>query len=373
MIRIILGTKAQLIKMAPVILELQRRQLPHDLILTGQHHETMQDLLDGFAIPPPDLELIPRMEANTHLKMLRWLGLLLWRSGYSMKKRLWQPKPRIVLVHGDTLSTLAGAIMAKAAGVPVAHVEAGLRSFNLLHPFPEELTRILVSHLAEVFYCPGSWAANHLVPRKDRTIIDTHHNTLLDTLRFALRAHNQTPQPDPLPQPYGVVSIHRFENLSNPRRFQWIMETIERVSHPIRLRFVLHPATRAKLQSTAWHNRLQATPGITLMERTDYITFIQLLARSRFLMTDGGSNQEEAAYLGLPCLLLRQATERQEGLGKNVILANDDDQIVDTFVASNVDREWHRLPLPPNEPSRIIVDHLATFLSAIPSPRLPPP
>ncbi|MBF0108581.1 MAG: UDP-N-acetylglucosamine 2-epimerase (non-hydrolyzing) [Magnetococcales bacterium] len=362
MIRIILGTKAQLIKMAPILLELRRRHLPHDLVLTGQHHETMQDLFDRFALSPPDLELIPRMEANTQSRLLQWLGKLLWQSGVSRRKTLWHPKPRIVLVHGDTLSTLAGAIMAKGAQVPVAHVEAGLRSFNLFHPFPEEPTRILVSRLADVFYCPGSWAVQNLSPRRHDTIIDTHHNTLLDTLRLALNQENATLSCKTNSQNFAVVSVHRFENLSSRHRFRFIMETIERVSRRIELYFVLHPATRAKLRSTPWLSRLETNRNVTLMERTDYISFIQRLRRARFLMTDGGSNQEEAAYLGLPCLLLRQATERHEGLDQGTIIADLDPNVIDAFVDRHHDRQWHPRPLPEVSPSRIIVDHLATLL-----------
>ncbi|HIJ85413.1 MAG: Epimerase 2 protein [Magnetococcales bacterium] len=367
MIRILLGTKAQLIKMAPILLELQHRRLPYDLVLTGQHHETMEDLLDVFAIPRPDMEIVSRMEANTRLKMVHWLGLLLWRSGFSMRKRLWQPKPGIVLVHGDTLSTLMGAIMAKMAGVPVAHVEAGLRSFNLLHPFPEELTRILVSQLADVFYCPGEWAANNLGKKKRGTIIDTQQNTLLDTLRLALSSPSDGVLSKQPCEPYGVVSVHRFENLSNQHRLGFVMETVLRTSKRIRLFFVLHPATRARLQSSPWQAQLDAAPGVTLMDRTDYIQFIQLLRRSRFIMTDGGSNQEEAAYMGLPCLLLRQATERQEGLEQNTLLAKYDSHIVDTFVDRHSGQEWTTLPFPQAEPSRIIVDHLARLLALVPS------
>ena len=186
MIRIILGTKAQLIKMAPVIRELDDREMEYSLVMTGQHHETMQDLLDLFQLRPPDIALVDNMEADTKQKALFWLFKVLRKTGFGMNKGLWQPKPVITLVHGDTLSTLVGAVLSKLAGVRVAHVEAGLRSFNVFHPFPEEIIRILVSRISDVFYCPGSFAAGNISDKPRSEVIDTKSNTLLDSLRLAL-------------------------------------------------------------------------------------------------------------------------------------------------------------------------------------------
>ena len=133
-------------------------------------------------------------------------------------------------------------------------------------------------------------------------------------------------------QRYGVVSIHRFENIFNKNRLNFILNQIEYISKSCPLYFVLHPATVQKLHSYDWYLRLENNPNVKLTNRMGFIDFIQLINNSRFLITDGGSNQEESSYLGLPCLLMRNATERKEGLDQNVVLSAYDDKIVRHFV-----------------------------------------
>jgi UDP-N-acetylglucosamine 2-epimerase (non-hydrolysing) len=365
MILILIGTKAQLIKMAPVILEMDRQSVPYLFVLTGQHKETMADLIHNFGLRDPDHCLVGVREASTSLRLAGWLTEIVGRHVLTLKKEPWIRKTKICLVHGDTLSTLIGALIAKRFNVKVAHVEAGLRSNNYLHPFPEEFIRVIISRLADIFYCPGDWAAENLRyhKNKNRHIINTKENTLLDAVRYAVKNKIEPASSEK----YGVVSIHRFENLYNGERFDFILNQVEKISKLCSLYFVLHPATKEKLLSRGRYRRLLTNPGIKLCNRMDFLSFIRLTGNSAFLITDGGSNQEESSYLGLPCLLMRKATERKEGLNRNVILSNYNSSIIDDFI-ENALREnkktgyWGHVC---QSPSEIIVNDLKTRLRSL--------
>ncbi|MCB1736862.1 MAG: UDP-N-acetylglucosamine 2-epimerase [Gammaproteobacteria bacterium] len=359
MILVPVGTKAQLIKMAPVLRALDQEGLAYDFVLTGQHSETMSDLITAFGLRAPRYNLVGPGEADSPRKLLAWLFAAL-RSGLGKDSLFANPAYRVCLVHGDTLSTLVGALLAKRHGIPVAHVEAGLRSHNWFHPFPEELTRIAVSKLADIFYCAGAWACNNVdgLRRKGSEVVDIHDNTLLDAVRYATRMQADA---SPEVQPYAIASIHRYENLRTRARLDFILEQIRIAARYCPIRFVLHPVTRKKLEDTGWMQRLQDEPGIELIPRMDYVRFLGLLGGARFIITDGGSNQEESAYLGLPCLIMRKHTERQEGLGVNAVLSRYDAGVIREFL------ETHSVarPQPPvlseaDSPSAMIARHLKT-------------
>ncbi|MBW1888543.1 MAG: UDP-N-acetylglucosamine 2-epimerase [Deltaproteobacteria bacterium] len=334
MVLVLIGTKAQLIKMAPVMLEMDSQSVPYLFVLTGQHKETMDDLIENFGLRQPDHYLVDIREASTSLGLLAWLSEILQKAVFKLKYESWIKESRLCLVHGDTLSTLIGALIARKFKIPVAHIEAGLRSSNYLNPFPEELIRVMVSKLSSIDYCPGAWAKNNLGNsiRNNKEIINTVENTLLDAVRFAVRhqAHKK------ISDPYGVVSIHRFENIYNKNRMNFILNQIEDISKSCKLIFVLHPATVQKLHSHNRYHRLKDNPNIALSNRMDFTSFIQMINNSNFLITDGGSNQEESSYLGLPCLLMRKATERKEGLNHNVVLSGYNKAVIQNFIMKNL-------------------------------------
>ena len=143
MIHIVLGTKAQLIKMVPIMVRLTEQNVPYNFISTGQHRATMKEMLGEFGLKQPDVVLYDGPDIVSLPKMLLWMLRILWRCVFSRRRIFGEQPTGMVLVHGDTFSTLLGALMGRLAGLRVGHVESGLRSFNLLHPFPEELTRVL--------------------------------------------------------------------------------------------------------------------------------------------------------------------------------------------------------------------------------------
>ena len=348
----LVGTKAQLVKMAPVIKLMEQRNLPFKFVLTGQHTETLDDLIAAFGIRQPDDVLVDIGESDTKFKLFRWLVTASKAVG---KRSYFREGAKAILVHGDTLSTLFGALIGKRYTIPVAHIEAGLRSYNYFHPFPEEIIRVLVSRLSSIHYGPGRWACDNLKARSG-VIVNTQENTLLDSLRIAIE--NISLPGEDLGD-YAVVSMHRHENLSNRQRLQFLLQQIVQISEAINVKFILHPVTRTTLAKTGLINKLEGAKNITLSQRMNYLEFISLLSRARFLVTDGGSNQEEASYMQLPCLLLRKHTERQDGLNQNVVISEYRAEVIREFVSKHTNSDLTRkYSLPDVSPASIIVDHL---------------
>lgn len=332
-ISVIIGTRAQLIKMAPLLRELESRHFHYRLIFTGQHTVTMKELLADFEVQTEPELVYQGKEVSSITRMLFWMPLLitrLFRRRHAfLRNHLGQAS--LVLVHGDTFSTLAGALAARLAGCPVGHVESGLRSFNILNPFPEELTRLLVFRLTDIAFCPGAWATANLANHRLEAI-DTGHNTLIDALRAA------TSRPDTQtatfkPHNYCVASIHRFENIFIKPRLVWIIGTLKRIAQETEVIFVLHPSTAKRLDRYHLLDDLQKHERIHLRERMPYFAFVHILRDAQFVVTDGGSNQEELHYLGRPTLLIRNATERREGLDDQTMLCRFDDKIVTAFLS----------------------------------------
>jgi len=326
MIHIVLGTKAQLIKMAPIMVRLARRGLPYRFIHTGQH----------VSLP----------------QMVLWTAGILRKCLVARRQVFGSEARGMVLVHGDTFSTLLGALMARVAGLRVGHVESGLRSFRLFQPFPEEITRLLTFRLSHVLYCPGQWAMDNLAGTR-REKVNTQGNTLCDTLALALAASRRR---DHLPTgAFGLVSLHRYENIFRRERFEELIEILEELAERHPLLFILHPPTERQLHRFAFHQRLADNPQVELRPRYTYFDFVSLLEAADFVVTDGGSVQEESSYLGVPCLLLRKATERREGLGENVVLSLLDRDRIREFAR---DPEIHRRPaaLSRHSPSDRIID-----------------
>lgn len=361
MIVVVIGTRAQLIKMGPVLHTMEARRLTYRLLMTGQHKETMDRLLEDFSIRTRPEYIYTGPEITGLVQMAFWFLRCLrrlvrdkshWLDGH-------EPAASIVIVHGDTFSTLLGAIAARVWRCKVAHVEAGLRSHSIWNPFPEELTRVAVFRLTDIAFSPGTWASDNMRPYR-LECIDTGENTLRDALRMILEKPPVT-RASELPPTYGVCSIHRFENIFFRRRLVHIVAMLKRAAARCPQVFVLHPATRKKLRQFGLLEQLEQDPRIQLLPRLGYHGFVNLLAGASFVITDGGSNQEELSYMGIPTLLMRRATERQEGLDTTATLCAYRTDTLDDFL----DRvEQPRAPYPDDgecSPSSIIVDRLAGF------------
>lgn len=336
MIVAVFGTTGELIKLAPVLRRLQERGEAVWSVCTGQQVEQIPRLLDDFGLPQPDC-WFGRGFRGRDLEKVAWIPPWLAavtlagvRARSSLRARLdAAPTAPLVLVHGDTFTTVIGALLGRGLRVPVAHLEAGLRSGNWRHPFPEELDRRATSLLARIHLAPGPHAVANLHAMGVRgEVIDTRGNTIRDALDLV----PPSPPGIELPaEPFGLVSLHRFELLGKPALFKEILELLRESTSVRPLLFIDHPVTAAAIES----QRLQHLFGerFRRVPRQRYFDFISLLKASAFLVTDSGGSQEECSQLGHPCLVHRVATERPDGLDGPVVLSRMDLGVVAGFLA----------------------------------------
>lgn len=359
MIHVVVGTKAQLIKMAPVMRRMSERAIPYHYIASGQHRNTMAEIHANFGIREPDTHVYQGPEVRTIPQMLGF-GIKVLANTMRAPRTIFRGDRRgIVLVHGDTVSTLLGAVMARVAGLKVGHVEAGLRSYRLLSPFPEEIIRMATFYLADYYFCPDKLAMNNL-RRLNGEKIDTGGNTLGDALSYAMRALGSRTLWRGLDPPYGVVTVHRHENIRSNRALRRVIDAVRLIAERHRLMFVLHSPTEIKLRRFDYYDALANHPNIILRPRFDYFDFMRIVMDAEFVVSDGGSNQEECHYLGKPLLLLREVTERSEGLGENAVLSRFDPDLIRRF--RDEYPQFRREPVRRGtSPSDIIIDACTTF------------
>ncbi|GIG53685.1 UDP-N-acetylglucosamine 2-epimerase [Demequina activiva] len=360
MIHMVIGTRAQMLKMAPIMRECEDRGLAWRWIFAAQHQETMRSTVEFFELPDADAVMVPwDKEAKSLGAMAVWTARMTGSLARSRSLLAHQTgREHIVLTHGDTTTTVFGALLGRLTRTPVMHVESGLRSFSILNPFPEELNRLATFRLSQYYACPGPWALGN-VQKYRGTKIDTGRNTQLDTLMYGLeridRATVQLPR-----EPYAVLSTHRFENVYHRARFTHIIELAERAAATFPVVMPLHPVTRGQLDSHGLRRRLDDNPRIHLMPRLEYPEFLRTIVGAEFVMTDGGGNQEELSYLGVPTLILREASERQDGIGENAVLGAFDRVIEDAFLADPSHHRRERTQ-PAERPTSIIVDAIEHF------------
>jgi len=357
MICVVFGTTGELIKLAPVLVRLRDRDHSYVSATTAQQIEQIPPLLEQLGLPPPDLWLghgARGRDLQTTKDVPRWLMTVLARCarhGRPLRRALRSgPGLPLVLVHGDTMTTVLGAAMGRLLRTGVAHIEGGLRSYDWRHPFPEELNRRAASVLARIHYAPGGWAASNL---SRGTVVDTGSNTVRDSL--AMVPEGFEPSVELPSTPYGVVSIHRFELLGDAGLLRRTLEVLAEHARTTPLLFVDHPVTAAALRKHSLENYFG--DGLVRIPRLTFFPFISLLRRSEFLFTDSGGSQEECFYLDHPCLVHRMKTERREGLGENVVLSRFDFDVVREFLAVPGNHR-RRTELPRYSPSDVIVDDL---------------
>lgn len=361
MIHVFVGTKAQFIKMAPILLELDRRGVTYNLIDAGQHAELTGDIARQFGVRQADVSLRPGQgNINSLWQALSWvgrsLGQILFRRE-ELYRRLFHAKPGICLIHGDTLTTLLSLLYAKRCGLKVAHVEAGLRSYGFLNPFPEEIIRFIAMRYSDLLFAPSETAVLNLKKMGyGSKTVNSGGNTIAEAVQIAREKTGGRRRPD---ERYVVAAIHRVENIYSRSRLRTIVTQIERISRAHKVFFVLHEPTRRQLTRFELLDGCLRNPMIEILPLQPYFEFLHLIRGGDFIVTDGGSIQEESYFLNVPCLLMRTRTERQEGLGENVFLAAFDQgrihhflQHYPAFRRAEINDDLH--------PSRIIAEHLLT-------------
>jgi len=323
-IAIILGTRPEIIKMAPAIRECQRRSLDYSIIHTGQHYSYQMDRIffEQLELPQPDHNL--DVGSGNHGKQT---GRIL----ADLEAVLMAERPDVVLVQGDTNTVLAGALAASKLHIKVGHVEAGLRSYD--RSMPEEINRVVADHVSDYCFAPTEISkANLLKEGIAEEKIHVTGNTIVDSvyqnLEIAMRKVNILADLDLEPKGYYLVTSHRQENVDNKERLGEIIRGLEMVKSEFGLPvvFPVHPRTRKMVESFGFE-----LDGIRAIEPLGFLEFLQLEAGARLALTDSGGVQEEACILGVPCVTLRENTERPETLdvGANVLAGTVSQRIMD--------------------------------------------
>lgn len=364
-IDVFIGTKAQYIKTAPLMRLMQARGVPYRLIDSGQHADLTIGLRKELGVKEPDVLLGSGESIETLASGIAWLiryfALALFRPR-QMAARFFSPSPGYCVVHGDTSTTLLSLFMAKRAGKKVVHIEAGLRSFNLFRPFPEELIRIICMRYSDLLFAPSAWAHKNLMAMKAKgrargQAIDLGQNTNVEAVAYALgRSEEKSPGQA---RPYCVITIHRLETIFRKARLLFVIDLLERISASRRILFVMHGPTRRVLERNGLLARLEAIEGLEILPLQSHADFLKILDGAEFAITDGGSIQEESHYLNTPCLIMRSETERMEGVESNVCLAGFNADLIDGFLG-DLDRYRCGLKTLNAEPSKIILDTLLT-------------
>ena len=320
---VILGTRPEIIKMLPVIRELEHQRLEHFVIHTGQHYSYNMDQIffEDLRLPEPryNLDVGSGTHAEETAKILT-----------GVEKVLLNEKPDVVLVEGDTNSVLAGALAAVKLGIKVGHIEAGLRSYD--RGMPEETNRVLTDHMSDFLFAPTEWAKQNLLKEgvADSKIFVTG-NTIVDVAVKNLRLlDNRSATLNELNiegNGYFLVTTHRQENVDVKERFQDILEGLRLVHDEFGLPLIypIHPRAKKRIDEFALNPE-----GVTLIEPVGYLRFLQLERKAKLILTDSGGIQEEACILGVPCVTLRDNTERPETLevGANLLAGTKPEKIV---------------------------------------------
>lgn len=356
-LHVFLGTKAQYIKTAPLLRLMDERGVVYRLIDSGQHANLATSLRAELGVRQPDHVLGGADDVDTVPQAIRWSAGLAARLGSAawLRREVFGGAGGICIVHGDTPSTLLSTLMARRAGLRVAHLEAGLRSHSLLHPFPEEAIRLLVMRWSALLFAPTTEAVENLAHMGVvGRVVDVGANTSIEAVAASV---------DQSPVMHGpvVVSMHRVENLYSGKVVNRFVELLLRLAAERPVRFVVHGPTRDVLARKGAIERLERAE-VDLRSLAPHGDFISWLRAAPFVITDGGSIQEECALLGVPTLLWRARTERPDGLGANVVLSRYEPAVVDGFLA-----DPGRLRRPPADlgvrPSERILDVLQEELA----------
>jgi UDP-N-acetylglucosamine 2-epimerase (non-hydrolysing) len=309
--------------MAPVIGALRASEgLTPVVLVTGQHREQLDAVLGVFNIrPDADLEVMTERQTLPEL-----LARIVPRAAATLRDL----KPDYVLVHGDTLTTFAVSLAAFYEGVPLAHVEAGLRTYNLQEPFPEEANRRLADVLTDLDLPPTPWAKGNLLKEgKSEARMVVTGNTEVDAVGY-LAARVRLPAHLP-PGPYVTITMHRRENLPVMREIAVVLAGLARTRPDLTFVYPVHrnPAVR----EAVWE-AMSAAPNILLEEPWSFPDMLALMKASALIITDSGGLQEDGATLGVPVVVLRNVTERPEGLRAGVLkLAGNDPKRIHETIA----------------------------------------
>lgn len=322
----VVGARPNMMKVAPIVRALGKRPgVTQKLVHTGQHFDQKMSRIffDELGLPPPDLQL--GVGGGTSAARIAFI-----LEAFDSLLARWTPD--VVVVVGDVDSTLACAIATAKRGIALAHVEAGLRSFD--RSMPEEINRMVTDRLSDLLFTTSPFAGANLLkegiaPEKvhfvGNVMIDTlcRHRRRAAGLRSAARFHLQD-------KPYAVATLHRPSNVDRRAALSPLVDALTAIARQVPVVFPVHPRTRLRLHEFDLWPRLEQTPGLHACEPLGYLPFLDLMMHSRLVLTDSGGVQEETTVLGIPCLTMRETTERPETveLGSNRLVGANPERIL---------------------------------------------
>jgi UDP-N-acetylglucosamine 2-epimerase (non-hydrolysing) len=324
----ILGTRPNFIKIAPLVKEFKKRRIKHILVHTGQHYDKEMSKLffQQLKLPKPDINL--GIGSGTFAEHV---GAIIIKLERVLKKE----KPDIVVVVGDVNSTFAGAFVAKQLGFPVAHVEAGLRSFDW--SMPEEVNRVLTDRISDYLFTTEASANQNL---RDEGIHSSQiffvGNVMIDTLlQHRTHASKSTilRRLHLTPRNYGILTLHRPSNVDNKKTLLHTLALLDELQKKLLIVFPIHPRTKKNIRKFSLERKLNSMQNLILVEPLGYLDFLCLMDNSKIVVTDSGGIQEETTVLKVPCITLRNTTERPITLvkGTNLLVSTDKRKVLAAF------------------------------------------
>ncbi len=356
MLSLLLGTRPEIIKMSPVIRDIQKLNLDFEIAHTGQHYSYSMDRIFFEELELPDANYNLEVGSGSHAVQT---GKIL----EGVEKVLVKSKPDAILVQGDTNTVLAGALAAAKLHIKVGHVEAGLRSYD--RSMPEEINRVLTDHISDYLYIPTDVARANLKKEGIVKGVVRTGNTVVDAVRQNLELAEKKSKVmrtlDLKKDGFVLVTAHRQENVDDKKKLEGIISGLRLVGEETDLRvlFPAHPRTQKMLKQFKVD-----TKGIDVVDPVGYLDFLMLESNARLILTDSGGLQEEACVLRVPCVTMRENTERPETIdvGANVLAGTDPKRILKQARRMlDVPRRW-RNPFGDGKAGERIVDHLVRTL-----------
>jgi UDP-N-acetylglucosamine 2-epimerase (non-hydrolysing) len=344
----IVGARPNFMKIAPLMREYSKHaQIETLLVHTGQHYdEKMSDLFfRELAIPEPDINL----EVGSASHAVQTAEIM-----KAFEPVVLEHRPDVVLVVGDVNSTVACGLVAVKLGVKLVHVEAGLRSFD--RTMPEEINRVVTDSISDLLFCTEQSGVDNLLHEgvpKDRIHLVGH--VMIDTLLHNLEKARQSRILEELRSRgcldgdhFAVLTMHRPSNVDDPAVFARILDALEVIQQDLPILFPIHPRTRRNLSELGLHTRIEKLPRLHLLDPLGYLDFLRLTSSARVVLTDSGGIQEETTCLKVPCITLRENTERPvtAEIGSNQVVGTDTEKIV-TAYKNAVSGQWRQPQIPP--------------------------
>ena len=353
----VFGTRPEAIKMAPLVKELgKRKEIESIVCVTAQHREMLDQVLEVFDIKPDyDLNIMKKGQTLSEITSRVLLGL---------EEVMQKEKPNIILVHGDTTTTFAGALAAFYNQVDIGHVEAGLRTWNKYSPFPEEMNRQMVDRMTDMFFAPTKVSKNNLLNENiDENKIYVTGNTAIDAMKYTVKENYNNEIFNWLgDSKFILLTAHRRENLGEPMRN--IFKAVKRIVLENKCVKVIYPIHMNPIVREIAGEILDGIDRVKLIEPLEVFDFHNFINRSYLILTDSGGIQEEAPSLGKPVLVLRDTTERPEGIEAGTLkLVGTDEEVIykETMKLLNDKEEYNKMskasnPYGDGNASKYIVD-----------------